>query len=90
MNKTAVLATLIAAALAGAALSCGAAPVAAREYEFCRQDYSSDMRLCGYETVTQCVAMISGRGGSCIRNPLVAEMSKSYASAPKSHSRHHR
>ena len=43
------------------------------------------MRSCGFDTMDQCVAMISGRGGSCDRNPFLAEASASYAYAPKRH-----
>ena len=80
-----------AAALAGATLLSAAEPVAAREYEYCREDYSSGMRQCGFATVEQCVAMISGRGGSCVRNPRLSEASTSYAHAPKrpGHPRRH-
>lgn len=90
VSKIAVLATIASAALAGAAFLSAAAPAAAKDYEFCQQDYSSTMRSCGFETMEQCVAMISGRGGSCMRNPFLAETSGSYASAPKSRARHHR
>jgi hypothetical protein len=72
MNKTIALSTIAAATLAGATLLSAAEPVAAREYEYCRED-----------TVEQCVATISGRGGSCVRNPLLSEASASYAHAPK-------
>lgn len=89
MNKISVLATIAAVALVGAAFLSDAGPAAAKDYEFCQQDYSSNMRSCDFETMEQCVAMISGRGGSCTRNPL-AETSRSYASAPKSRARHHR
>lgn len=90
MNKITVLATIATAALVGAALLSDAGPAAAKDYEFCQQDYSSAMRSCGFETMEQCVAMISGRGGSCMRNPLLAETSRSYASAPKRRARPHR
>ncbi|QHO73510.1 hypothetical protein ACH79_13485 [Bradyrhizobium sp. CCBAU 051011] len=83
MNKTIALSTIAAATLAGATLLSAAEPVAAREYEYCREDYSSGMRQCGFDTVEQCVATISGRGGSCVRNPLLSEASASYAHAPK-------
>lgn len=90
VNKITVLATIAAAALVGAAFLSDAGPAAAKDYEFCQQDYSSNMRSCDFETMEQCVAMISGRGGSCTRNPLRAETSRPYASAPKSRARHHR
>jgi hypothetical protein len=83
MSKTIAFSTIAAAALASAMLFSAAEPVAAREYEYCREDYSSGMRQCGFATVEQCVAMISGRGGSCVRNPLLSEASASYAHAPK-------
>lgn len=90
MSKIVVLATIAGAALTGAAFLSAAAPAAAKDYEFCQQDHSSEMRSCGFETMEQCVAMISGRGGSCMRNPILAELSRSYASTPKSRARHHR
>jgi uncharacterized protein DUF3551 len=85
MSKTITFSTIAASALAGAVFLSAAAPVAAREYQYCREDYSSGMRQCGFDTVEQCVAMISGRGGSCVRNPLLSEASASYAHAPKRH-----
>lgn len=90
VNKITVLATIAAAALVGAAFLSDVGPAAAKDYELCQQDYSTNMRSCDFETMEQCVAMISGRGGSCTRNPLLAETSGSYASAPKSRARHHR
>ncbi len=90
MSKRFALSTISVAALAGTAFLGAAEPAAAKEYEFCRHDYSSGMRSCGFDTMEQCVAMISGRGGSCIRNPLLAETSVSYAYAAKDHRRLHR
>jgi hypothetical protein len=85
MSNGIALRTMAIAALAGATLLSAAEPVAAGKYEFCREDYSSGMRQCGFNTVEQCVAMISGRGGSCVRTPLLSETSASYARAPKRH-----
>ena len=65
-------------------------PVAAKDYAFCRQDDSSGMRSCGFETMEQCVTAISGRGGACTRDPYVTETGGSYAYAPKRHGRPHR
>jgi hypothetical protein len=48
------------------------------------------MRSCGFETMEQCVAAISGRGGTCTRDPYVPETGESYAYAPKRHGRPHR
>ena len=78
------------AALAASAFLSTTESAAARGYKFCRQDYSSGMRQCGFDTVEQCVAMISGRGGSCIRDPFLAEAGASYAYAPKRHGHSHR
>jgi hypothetical protein len=74
------------AILAGSAFLITAEPAAAKDYEFCKQDFSSAPRLsCAFDTMEQCVAMISGRSGSCTRNPFLAEGSASYAYAPKRH-----
>jgi hypothetical protein len=81
MNKICV-GMLGSVALAGAALSVPGA-LAAKDYAFCRQDESSGMRSCDFETMEPCVAMISGRGGTCTRDPYMTETSESYAYAPK-------
>lgn len=78
------------ATLAASAFLSTTEPAAARDYKFCRQDYSSGTRQCGFDTMEQCVAMISGRGGSCIREPFPAEAGASYAYAPKRHGHSHR
>jgi hypothetical protein len=90
MSKSIAFSTIAAVALASASFLGAAAPVAAREYEYCREDSSSGMRQCGFDTVEQCVAMISGRGGSCNRNPFLGEAGASYAYAPKRHGHKHR
>lgn len=83
MNKNLALGIFAVTALAGAAFLVNPEPAAAKDYEYCRWDYGSGMRTCGFDTVEQCVAMISARGGSCVRNPFMAEASASYAHAPK-------
>lgn len=90
MSKGIAFSTMAIAALAGATLLSAAEPVAAGKYEYCREDYSSGMRQCGFNTVEQCVAMISGRGGSCSRNPFLADANASYAHAPKRRGPAHR
>jgi Protein of unknown function (DUF3551) len=90
MKKILAFSTMAVVTLAGTAFLSTAEPAEAKDYEFCRQDYSSGMRLCGFDTMEQCVAMISGRGGSCGRNPFLAEASASYAYAPKHHGHMHR
>ena len=83
MKKSFAFGTIAVATLAGSAFLMAPEPVAARDYEFCRQDYSSGMSSCGFDNMEQCVVMISGRGGSCTRNPFLAEASASYAHVPK-------
>jgi hypothetical protein len=41
------------------------------------------MRSCGFETMEQCQAMSSGRGGSCYRDPFLTDTSSAYAYQPK-------
>jgi len=56
--------------------------------EYCRTDVTSRMQSCGFDTLEQCQAMSSGRGGSCERDPFLAATSSAYAYQPKpSHSK---
>jgi hypothetical protein len=59
-----------------------ATPAAAGPNEYCRQDVTSGMRSCSFETLEQCQAMSAGRGGTCYRDPLVNDTS-AYAYQPK-------
>ncbi len=90
MSRIFAITTLAAAALGLATLLAPTEPATAKDYEYCRQDWGSGMRSCAFDTMEQCVAMISGRGGSCIRNPVGAEASAALAYAPKVHARQHR
>ena len=58
------------------------APAAAAKYEYCRQDVSSGMRSCSFETMEQCQTMSAGRGGGCYRDPTLTDTS-AYAYQPK-------
>lgn len=66
-----------------------ATPAAAAQNEYCRQDVTSGMRSCSFSTLEQCQAMSSGRGGSCYRDPFLADTSSAadtrsaYAYQPK-------
>jgi hypothetical protein len=60
-----------------------ATPAAAGPGEYCRQDVTSGMRSCSFETMEQCQAMSSGRGGTCYRDPLLTDPSSAYAYQPK-------
>jgi hypothetical protein len=60
-----------------------ATPAAAGPGEYCRQDVTSGMRSCSFETMEQCQAMSSGRGGTCYRDPFLTDPSSAYAYQPK-------
>jgi len=49
-----------------------------------RQDSVSGMRSCGFETMEQCQAMSSGRGGSCYRDPFLTDTSSAYGLSTQS------
>jgi hypothetical protein len=70
-----------AAALFALALATMATPASAAEY--CRQDVTSGMRSCSFETLAQCQAMSVGRGGDCYRDPFLADTGKALAYQPK-------
>ncbi|MGJ4946216.1 DUF3551 domain-containing protein [Bradyrhizobium sp. HKCCYLS1011] len=81
----------IAAALAAATIF--AQPAAAKDYEYCRQDYSGGTRVCSFDTAEQCLSTVAGRGGSCFRNPFLGDTSAVrtvLAYAPKARVRSHR
>ncbi|HZR88333.1 MAG TPA: DUF3551 domain-containing protein [Bradyrhizobium sp.] len=74
--------------LAALALLSTTSGASAKNYQYCELDFSG-MRDCRFETMEQCVAMISGRGGSCMRDPYPVEAGTAYASVPAGH-RHRR
>ena len=82
MKQVLKLATTSATALLALAYVSMATPAAAAKYEYCRQDVSSGMRSCSFETMEQCQTMSAGRGGTCYRDPLVTDTS-AYAYQPK-------
>ena len=86
MSKTIAFSTIAIVALAGAAFFESAEPSAAKDYEYCRYDYASSMRSCSFDTMEQCLASASGRGGTCSRDPFLPGASGSYAYA-KGHGR---
>ena len=55
----------------------------ANAYEYCRRDITSYMLSCSFDTMAQCQAMSSGRGGDCLRDPFRPDASTAYAYAPK-------
>jgi hypothetical protein len=40
------------------------------------------MVSCGFDTLAQCQAMSSGRGGDCVRDPFITGAANAYAYAP--------
>lgn len=82
MKRTIGCSAIAAAALAAVTFWYTAEPASAKNYEYCRVD-SSGTRSCGFDTIEQCLAMISGRGGSCTRDPFLANPDEAYASVPK-------
>ncbi len=83
MNKILAFSAIAVTALASAAFLEPVQPAEAKDYEYCRQDYSSGMRQCGFDTMERCVATIFGRGGSCMRDPFLKKTSGSFAYARK-------
>ena len=57
-----------------------ATPASAGEY--CRKDVTSAVTSCSFDTMEQCQAMSSGRGGDCFRDPFLPA-SNALAYAPK-------
>ncbi len=82
MTKVLKLTTASATALLALAYVSIATPAAAAKYEYCRQDVTSGMRSCSFESMEQCQTMSSGRGGTCYRDPLLTDTS-AYAYQPK-------
>ena len=74
------------AGLAAAVVSFSAmlgAGASAEAREFCRADYPSGRLDCGYDTVEQCRASASGRGGNCFRDPNLGSVENTYAYSPR-------
>jgi hypothetical protein len=59
-----------------------ASTTAASAGEYCRKDVSSAMNSCSFDTMEQCNAMSSGRGGSCFRDPFLPDRN-AFAYAPR-------
>jgi hypothetical protein len=77
------LLTFGAATIACAAFFGSAAPAAAGPHEYCRRDITEYGALsCSFDTLAQCQATESGRGGDCLRNPSIGAGASAYAYAP--------
>ena len=78
-NMTKLL-TFGAAAIACAAFFGSAAPAGAGTYEYCRRDIVNYGALsCSFDTLAQCQATASGRGGDCLRDPSLGAGASAYA-----------
>ena len=82
MKQLLTISAAPATALLALAYVAMATPAAAGPSEYCRQDVTSGMRSCSFETLEQCQAMSSGRGGTCYRDPLLTDTG-AYAYQPK-------
>ena len=82
MKQLLKISAMPATALFALAYLAMATPAAAGPSEYCRQDVTSGMRSCSFETLEQCQAMSSGRGGTCYRDPLLTDTG-AYAYQPK-------
>ena len=81
MKNLLTLTAALIAALCALAFVASATPASAGEY--CRRDITSYMLSCSFDTLAQCQAMSSGRGGDCLRDPYLNDASTAYAFAPK-------
>ena len=83
MRRFSILTTTSIAALSAWTFVAFATPASAHTYEYCRRDITGYTLSCGFDTLAQCQAMSSGRGGSCYRDPLLTDTSSAYAYQPK-------
>ena len=61
----------------------GMPSTAASADEYCRWDVTSHMKSCSFDTLEQCQAMSSGRGGDCARDPFLGNATNAYAYQPR-------
>ena len=82
MNKRFELIATCVAALSALTFVAIATPASAHTYEYCRRDVIGNTLSCSFDTLAQCQAMSSGRGGDCLRDPFLSDIGSSYAYAP--------
>jgi len=63
------------------------APPAAQAGEFCNVN-SSGMRGCGFQTLAQCQASMSGQNGTCMRDPYFLDARSALAYQPTKGHKH--
>lgn len=73
MSKLFTLLSIVFAGLAGADYLSVAPAVSTNAYGYCLQNNSSATRTCSFETLEQCIVVISGRGGICAHHQWPAE-----------------
>ena len=73
------IACILVRAVAYAAI---ATPASAHTYEYCLRDAESFAQSCDLDTLAQCQATSSGRGGDCYRDPFLSDTSGAHAYAP--------
>ena len=83
MSRFSILSATCIAALSAWTFVAFATPASAHTYEYCRRDIIGYTLSCGFDTLAQCQAMSSGRGGDCVRDPSLGELRSAYAFAPK-------
>ncbi|WP_421746620.1 DUF3551 domain-containing protein [Bradyrhizobium elkanii] len=68
MSRLFILLSIVCTGLAGADYLSITPTRTTNNYGYCLEDYSSGARKCSFDTVEKCIAVISGRGGSCARS----------------------
>jgi hypothetical protein len=74
------IASILVRSLAYAAI---ATPASAHTHEYCLRGGESYAESCDFDTLAQCQATSSGRGGDCYRDPFLGDASGAHAYAPK-------
>jgi hypothetical protein len=82
MSKRFELIVTSVAALGALTFVASATPASAHTYEYCRRDIVGYTLSCSFDTMAQCQAMSSGRGGDCLRDPFLKDIGSAYAYAP--------
>lgn len=84
MKQLLKLAAAPAAAAFALAWVAMATPAAASPSEYCRVEYGSGATLvCSFASMEQCQAAVSGRAGTCVRDPFLPDNSNAFAYQPK-------
>jgi hypothetical protein len=83
MRRFSILSATSIAALSAWTFVAFATPASAHTYEYCRRDIIGYTLSCSFDTLAQCQAMSSGRGGDCLRDPSLGDVRSAYAFAPK-------